>query len=559
MLIINNILQQQLQQHKRIASSIFLRHHASSTIPIPNFIRAKELGRRVGQSITVIAKEFCVRDNRKFYFEHEGKSYKFQKAKDIVLPYAAVERWLRDGKCHGKMAALDLVEPDSMPPSSPAIRINSVDTSSDIDGDDIIVPTTPTVHTRNPVIAVMGHIDHGKTSLLDTLSGGNIAKREVENITQTINVCETPITPTIHATFLDTPGHFHFHRMRNNAANLADMVLLLVSLEEGCGIQTRESIGAIEELELPVIVCLNKMDIANRGDVEDVTADLRMYAALENAPMIPISALDRSSLAPLLDGIEEMIRSSSSAVELVSPALSTVSIPRGVVLEVRDVRGAGLVHRVLIQEGKINQGDHFVCGFNYGRIRKLSNINGETVDSGTPGKVVDIVVNNITGEKEAPLEMDFHIVTRKHAERIVELRNASREFAASRIEVDGNMIVTQETNLTETQLNSEAHECDDEVTAKPIIVKADSAGTLVSILDTLEDLPGLQIVHVGIGEVTPKDLAYAGDEVPIYCFKVGMPHRLIRRAEAQNVSIRKHSTVHDLIAHVESYAGEPTQ
>ena len=245
-MLINGIL---YRQHRRATSIIF--RQASSTIPIPSFVRAKELGKRLKQSTTAIAKAFCTRKNHKFYFEHEGESYKFNKAKDIVLPYAAVERWMRDGKCRGKTATLDLVEPNLLP-SPVDIIINGSEGGTQ-------------TYTRNPVIAIMGHIDHGKTSLMDTLSGGNITQGEVENITQAINVCEAAITSTTDATFLDTPGHFHFHRMRNSAADLADLVLLLVSLEEGISKQTKESIGAIEELKLPVVVCLNKVDIAAKN------------------------------------------------------------------------------------------------------------------------------------------------------------------------------------------------------------------------------------------------------------------------------------------------------
>ena len=396
-----------MQQHKH-ACSMLIRH--ASTIPIPDFIRAKELGKLVKKNTTAIAKAFCTRNNRKFYFQHEGESYKFDRAKDIVLPYAAVETWMKSA-LKGKTAIHDLVEPDLLQPPP---------------HDDDILPATststpPLSYTRNPVIAVMGHINHGKTSLLDTLRGSNVARGEVESITQTINVCESAITPSMDATFLDTPGHFHFTRMRNNAAGLADMVLLLVSLEEGSLMQTEESIGAIEELGLPVIVCLNKSDIAAEN-VAALTADLRLYNALEDAPMLPITALDRSSLIPLLERIDLLIQSPAVQAQLQSPALSTVSIPRGIVLEVMDVRGRGLVQRVLIQEGQINHGDHFVCGLTCGKIRLLSNMNGETVKSGTPGQVLDVMVKNTSGNKDAPLEMGFHIVSQAQAERIVELR-----------------------------------------------------------------------------------------------------------------------------------------
>ena len=398
MLTVHGIARQQ-----RPAFSAILRR--ASTIPVPDFIRAKELGKRVKQGTTAIAKAFCVRENRKFYFEHAGEVYKFNKAKDIVLPHAAVARWMQDGKCRGKTAALELLEPDLL--ASPA----SLNTEDD--------KGNARPYTRNPVIALMGHINHGKTSLLDALSGGNVAEREAEKITQTINVREAAITSTTNATLLDTPGHFHFHRMRNNAADFADLVLLLVSLEEGCCLQTRESIGAIEELNLPVVVCLNKADIA-ADNVDDVIADLREYRALEEAPMLPISALERSSLVPLLDCLDQIIH--SPAVQLESPAFPTVPIPQGIVLEIRDVRGAGLVHRVLIQTGCIRCGDHFVCMFTAGKIKKMTNMHGDAIKTGVPGQALDLLVKKASGEKDLPLEMEFYILKQKHAEQLVELR-----------------------------------------------------------------------------------------------------------------------------------------
>eukprot|EP00586_Coscinodiscus_wailesii_P019477 CAMPEP_0172503810 /NCGR_PEP_ID=MMETSP1066-20121228/172480_1 /TAXON_ID=671091 /ORGANISM="Coscinodiscus wailesii, Strain CCMP2513" /LENGTH=381 /DNA_ID=CAMNT_0013279701 /DNA_START=354 /DNA_END=1500 /DNA_ORIENTATION=+ len=346
--------------------------------------------------------------------------------KDIVLPYDAVQSSI-DGTGGGKYATRRIsVEPIPLDPAAVAVDAN--DENSNFP-----------VRDRSPIIAVMGHIDHGKTTLLDTLRGSSIAATEIEGITQTINVCEAVIDggggggggaggrQRVVATFLDTPGHYHFYRMRNSAANLADAALLLVSLEDGIMDQTEEAIGCIEGENIPAIVCLNKMDLASADKIKVLTKELRKYVALENAPMIAISALDKSTLDPVLESLRNVVRSDKVSLKSIfDPAVNA----DGVALELVKRRNAGSVIRLLIRNGIVRPGSHFVCGLIQGKIRKLTNVStGAEVDEGFPGCVVDVTYSSRLKKLEhVPLELEFYVVSERDAKVIFDQRKMAIHF-----------------------------------------------------------------------------------------------------------------------------------
>ena len=353
------------------------------------------MGKLVRQDSKAVANFFCEKKYKKYYQQRDGKKYQFHSLKQIILPYEDAKKFVLH---HNKQAMFKDLEPTTMERKPPTQ----------------FVP-------RRPVIAVMGHINHGKTTLLDTIRKSSVAENEVAGITQKINVCEVDIVPNQMVTFLDTPGHFHFFRMRTSAACVADLVVLLVSVQEGTLLQTEEAIGALEDVNLPVVVAVNKMDLAPER-LPLVISQLQNFTALDGAPMIPIVATDVSTLDTLKETIHAFLSKANPQAH--TDAMQT----DGIALEVHKVHGRGNALRVLIQNGKASLGDHFVCGLNSGCIRSMLNMEGEVIESSIPGQVVDIFYANRSGVKDAPLEAPFYILQKEHAEELIEQRYDREEI-----------------------------------------------------------------------------------------------------------------------------------
>ncbi|OQR85527.1 translation initiation factor IF-2 [Achlya hypogyna] len=478
---------------------------------LPNYIRVRDLAKKLKVPVDEVAKAACRKHYRKYYMTHNGVEYKFETLKQIILPFDAAARIAAQ---HNALVVYDKVEPDA------------------VGKHDIPHDKRDMCQTRPPVIAVMGHVNHGKTTLMDTLRGTNVADYEVEGITQKIHVCATDLNFETPATFLDTPGHFHFTRMRNNAAAVADVVVLVVAADEGCLLQTEESIGCIEDLGVPTVVCINKMDKATPATLEAVEKEVRGYVALEHSPVLPISAKHGTNLDELKDKILAILPD----IDLTAYYGTKGGDAQGTALEIVASIGMGTVIRVMIFHGLLHPKDHFICGMIHGVVKTIRNANGDVVPVASPGQVVDVTFKNISRHKDAPLEFGFHVVSQTRAEEIVEQREMDMDFQASAVPTE-----TPEDDVDEEPLPTKGF------FGAPIVVKADTAGSLTSILDTVDSMPLIHTAHVGLGNITTKDIERG---CTIFGFGVRAHARERRLAAQENIKIVLRPTVHELLEEI---------
>ncbi|GMF36447.1 unnamed protein product [Phytophthora fragariaefolia] len=519
----------------------------------------------VGHALRVVTKS-----NRRFQLKaKDHPPAEFRSVKHIVLPFRVAQEVAEH---FGVQVAYDDVEPQLLDAAAG-------------------VPEE-LLGARQPVIAVMGHVDHGKTTLMDTLrrqmKAGlkQIAPYEKHGITQKINVCEAALTPDVKATFLDTPGHFHFFRMRSSAAQVADAVLLIVAADEGVLLQTEESIGAIEEAGLPAVICINKVDLLGEdGDeqIEKIVDELRSFVALQDSPVLTISGKTGAGLDDLKHTVWELVTELANE-QRVDALVGSDTHAEGLVLESVALKGRGTVLRVLIKNGELEAKQHFVAGMIHGVVRNMRDAEGREVKRALPGTVVDITYSNKSKNVDAPNEHGFFALPESRAKQVIEqryvllnkdkhlpsvaklfcccfVRELALEFNDCLLPDEGGAHLTEadaEYTSTESEIQepSENAEEDDEdvineddlIETKSIIVKADGAGSLTSIQDTVDEMPGISTVRLGIGNISAKDIDVAiNGKCPIFGFNVKLRNREAKLAAKRGVRVVLHATVHELI------------
>jgi translation initiation factor IF-2 len=210
--------------------------------------------------------------------------------------------------------------------------------------------------------------------------------------------------------------------MRTNAAQVADLVMLIVAGDEGCLLQTEESIGAIEDLNMPVIVCINKIDVASREQMDAVRDEIRSYVALQTSPILEISGKTGQNLDVLSATIAEVVGSESMSHTL-DPYVGPDVPAQGVVLESIVLKGKDIVLRVLLKSGVLGNGDHFVAGMIHGVVRSISSADSrETLTRAMPGTVVDVMYANKSKNVDAPIEFGFFVLPEARAKQVIEQR-----------------------------------------------------------------------------------------------------------------------------------------
>lgn len=371
---------------------------------VPSLIRVRDLAKTLKLPVDDVLKKVATRANRKLHMRWGDNRFEFKNVKQVIVPFEMAQQVASQ---FNLQVAYDDVEPQFT-------TLASLEKQKKLakEGDRM---------QRNPVIAVMGHVDHGKTTLMDTLRNSNVAKYEAHGITQKINVSEAALSPNLRATFLDTPGHFHFFRMRNNAAQVADLILLIVAADEGVLLQTEESIGAIEETGIPAIACINKVDVATSEQIEQVKQDIRSFVALQSCPIVEISAKSSLNLDALKGRIAELVREPDVQSKL-SVSVGPETFAEGVVLESVAMKGRGTVLRVLLRNGVLKKQDHFVAGMIHGAIRSLRNAEGEEIAHAVPGMVVDVIYANKSKNVDAPNEFGFFALPEARAKQVMEQR-----------------------------------------------------------------------------------------------------------------------------------------
>ncbi|HSZ19913.1 MAG TPA: translation initiation factor IF-2 [Candidatus Acidoferrum sp.] len=386
---------------------------------------------------------------------------------------------------------------------------------------------------RPPVVTVMGHVDHGKTSLLDAIRETEVAAGEAGGITQHIGASEVHIDGR-KVVFIDTPGHEAFTRMRARGAKVTDIVVLVVAADDGVMPQTQEAIDHAKAAGVPIVVAINKID-KPEAQPERVKRQLSERGLMPeewggDTVMVEVSAKQKKNLSKLL----EMLLLVADLRELKANPKSPGA---GTVLESRVDRGRGPVATVLVQTGTLNAGDVFICGAVYGKVRAMFDDHGRPVKSAGPSTPVEVL--GLQGAPEAGDQ--FQVADEARARHIVEFRQGKLREA--------NLAKSAGARITLDQLHEQLRA--GEVKELPLVIKADVQGSVEVLSEMLpklsDDRVKLKIIHASIGAVTENDvlLASASGAI-IVAFNVRPDRKASDLAQREGVEIRPHSVIYEV-------------
>jgi translation initiation factor IF-2 len=403
----------------------------------------------------------------------------------------------------------------------------------DEDGPDVLRP-------RPPVVTIMGHVDHGKTSLLDALRKTNVVSGEAGGITQHIGAYQI-ILPGGKITFIDTPGHAAFTQMRARGAHVTDLVILVVAADDGVKEQTAEAIRHAREAGVPLIVAINKMDKndANPDLVRNMLLSHEVVVESLGGDVQDVLISARTGMN--LDKLEEAVLLQA---EILALKASPVGRPEGTILEARLEKGRGPVATVLVQHGTLKVGDTFVSGATWGRVRALLNDQGIKVAEALPSQPVEII-----GFESTPSAGDDFVVLGDDstARNIAEMRDRKRREAAS--------VISKPTLTLENFMAVRASE--GKLKELPLILKADVQGSLEAIQGSLlkiaTDEVQVRILYSGVGGITESDIHLAkASRALVLGFNVRANIQAREVAGQNGVEIRYYSIIYNLIDEVKA-------
>lgn len=391
---------------------------------------------------------------------------------------------------------------------------------------------------RPPVIVVMGHVDHGKTSLLDAIRSTNVIEGESGGITQHIGAYQVKINDR-DITFLDTPGHEAFTSMRARGAMITDIAILVVAANDGVMPQTVEAINHAKAAEIPIIVAVNKMDLPD-ANFERVQQELMKYELVPEAwggdtIYVPISAKKREGI----DNLLEMVLLQADVLELKANPKKQA---KGTVIEARLDKTKGPVATMLVQRGKLDVGDTIIVGSSIGRIRTMQNDKGKKVKFAGPSMPVEI-----TGLTSVPESGDtfYEVKDERTAKHLIE----KRKYEKHQKEIGANTVVT-----LDDLFNKIASE---NLKQLNLIVKADVQGSVEALKQSLEKLSNeevrVKVIHSNVGGVTESDVTLAKvSGAIIIAFNVRPDVIAKSIADKEGVDIKQYSVIYDAINDVEA-------
>ena len=387
---------------------------------------------------------------------------------------------------------------------------------------------------RPPVVTVMGHVDHGKTSLLDAIRSTRVAEGEAGGITQHIGASRIESSDGRTVVFVDTPGHEAFTQMRARGAQVTDIVVLVVAADDGVMPQTKEAINHARAGNVPLIVAVNKIDKAN-ANPDRVLQQLAEQEVLVESwggdvPQVLVSAKTGQGISDVLDMILLVAEMKELTAAEEGPA-------RGVVLEAQKEKGRGIVATVLIQQGTLEVGDYFFCGSTWGRVRALADDTGQRITSAGPSMPVEIM-----GFDEVPEAGD---VLQGTADEDKAFEVAS--FRRQREKEEGlmaNRKVSLE-NLFDSIAESEIKELN-------VVIKADVQGSVEVLRETLNTLTtdkvAINVLHGSVGAITTNDVMLASASNAIIIGFAVRPERTARDlADSEQVDLRLYTVIYDLV------------
>jgi translation initiation factor IF-2 len=390
---------------------------------------------------------------------------------------------------------------------------------------------------RPPVVTIMGHVDHGKTLLLDAIRKTHVVEDEAGGITQHIGAYNVQLDSG-RIVFVDTPGHEAFTAMRARGAQVTDIVVLVVAADDGVMPQTIEAINHARAANVPIIVAINKIDKAN-ANVDKVKKDLAEYQLIPEewggkTIFAEVSAKEKIGITELL----ELVLIQAEVLELKA---NPDKLARGTVIEARLDRGRGVMATVLVQEGTLRVGDSFITGMNYGRLRAIMDDRGQRIEEADPSMPAQVV--GFTGLPEAGesfIVLDDERITKQIGEYRQQKKREKELASSSKVSLEELYARIQE---------GEARELN-------VIVKADAQGSMEAVGNSMEKLSTdsvkVNIVHGGVGGITETDINLAmASHAIIIGFNVRPGLKAMQMAEQEGVDLRSYSVIYDAVSDVQ--------
>jgi translation initiation factor IF-2 len=414
-----------------------------------------------------------------------------------------------------------------------------LDISTDFDEDD-----EDELEARPPVVTVMGHVDHGKTRLLDSIRNANVQAGEAGGITQHIGAYQ------VHAmhegidraiTFIDTPGHEAFTAMRARGAQVTDIAILVVAADDGVMPQTIEALNHAQSAGVPIVVAVNKVDKqgANPAKIRQQLTEFNLVAEEYGGDVmfVDVSALTGAGIENLLDAV---LLTADAALDL---RANPNKDARGVAIEANLDKGRGSVATVLIQSGTLRVGDSIVAGAAHGRVRAMFDENGVPVTEATPSRPVQVL-----GLQSVPRAGDTFVVT--------EDERQARQIAEKREAADRNALLAKTRKRVSLEDFTKALE-EGKVESLNLVIKGDVSGAVEALEDSLlkievDDSVQLRIIHRGVGAITESDVNLATvDNAIIIGFNVRPDNKAKERADREGVDIRHYSVIYAALDDIE--------
>jgi translation initiation factor IF-2 len=395
---------------------------------------------------------------------------------------------------------------------------------------------------RPPVITIMGHVDHGKTSLLDAIRKTSVTSGEAGGITQHIGAYQVKTDSGAVLSFLDTPGHAAFTSMRARGAQVTDIVVLVVAADDAVMPQTVEAINHAKAAGVPMIVAINKID-RPEANPDKVRTDLLQHEVVVEKMSGEVQDVEVSAINGT--GLDELLEAIALQAEILELKANPNRAAIGAVVEAQLDVGRGPVATVLVQNGTLKQGDIFVVGEQWGRVRAMENDKGERVKEAGPSVPVEVLGLNGTPEAGDVLNV---VETEAQAREIAEYReNAAKDKRAA-----AGAAVT----LDQLMANAKA---DENVAELPILVKADVQGSAEAIVQAMEKIGNdevrVRVLHYGVGAITESDIGLAeASGAPVIGFNVRANAPARNAANQKGVEIRYYSVIYDLVDDVKAAA-----
>ena len=395
---------------------------------------------------------------------------------------------------------------------------------------------------RPPVITIMGHVDHGKTSLLDAIRKANVVSGEAGGITQHIGAYQVTTESGAVLSFLDTPGHAAFTSMRARGAQVTDIVVLVVAADDAVMPQTIEAIHHAKAAGVPMIVAINKCDKPD-ANIDKVRTDLLMHEVIVEKMSGDVQDVEVS--AKTGKGLDQLLEAIALQAEILELKANPNRAAQGAVIEAQLDVGRGPVATVLVQNGTLKRGDIFVVGEQWGKVRALINDQGERVDEAGPSVPVEVLGLNGTPEAGDVLN-------------VTETEAQAREIAEYRAHAAKEKRAAAGAATTLEQLMAKAKE-DENISELPVVVKADVQGSAEAIVQALEkvgnDEVRVRVIHYGVGAITETDVGLAeASGTPVIGFNVRANAPARNSANQKGVEIRYYSVIYDLVDDIKAAA-----